>query len=361
GSRPDVVLWDVQSGKPKRQFPGHVWMVGAVAFSPDGSRLVTGGRESVNMWALKQSENPQIFERPSSLEESWSPVTLSPNGKFMSTEGLKGGTGPIWNFDSQEEEAQLEDEDTRNAAFSTDGTWYASVGYEPKTQDGRLRIRKTVDWKIQHAVTLKDDWGRGLVFSPDGKLVAVGDEELIAVVAVESGEKTLELKGHKHTVRDLAFSHDGGLLASTANDKTVRLWNLKTGKQVSIVSEDSDGSCIAFLDGGQKLLWKNREGNLILWDWEKNARAYSAGQSSCLAGGEVAVSPDGRTAVVVPSIFEETGLLLFNVAIGEPVATFPLPKGAESVDHLQFSPDGKKLMVLSSDGSRRVWTASESH
>jgi hypothetical protein len=55
-----------------------------------------------------------------------------------------------------------------------------------------------------------------------------------------------------------------------------------------------------------------------------------------------------------PSFSE--AVILYNVALGEPVFTYTLPQVAEFVKWLSFSPDGTKLTAISSNFSKRVWT-----
>jgi hypothetical protein len=72
---------------------------------------------------------------------------------------------------------------------------------------------------------------RSVVFSPDGKLLASGgDDKTVRLWEVESGREVRRLEGHQHSVTSVVFSPDGKLLASGGGDKTVRLWEVHSGE-----------------------------------------------------------------------------------------------------------------------------------
>ncbi len=68
------------------------------------------------------------------------------------------------------------------------------------------------------------------VVSPDGKLIATAKDNAITVSDVATQKEVLQFQGHTAAVNALAFSADGKLLASASQDKTVRVWELATGK-----------------------------------------------------------------------------------------------------------------------------------
>jgi len=69
-------------------------------------------------------------------------------------------------------------------------------------------------------------------YSPDGKTLASGSyDKTVKLWDAATGKELATLKGHSGPVQSVAFSPDGKTLATASDDKTIKLWDLATGKQ----------------------------------------------------------------------------------------------------------------------------------
>lgn len=199
-------------------------------------------------------------------------------------------------------------------------------------------------------------------------------------------------KGHTSFVEELAFAPDGKLLASTAEDHTVRLWDLSLGQEVknlpggNSVAFSPDGKLLATLTGlentitvydaasgekhaaltgvaaGGQALQFSPDGTLLAGVgfgeaniWQVQIWSTKTGEKlHALNGGEdwgvcLAFSPDGKTLAAGG---QNNVVMLWDVASGKPVCS--LRAAQEQVNAVCFSADGKTLAVAS-DYEIELW------
>ncbi|MDE2039868.1 MAG: WD40 repeat domain-containing protein [Elusimicrobia bacterium] len=145
-------------------------------------------------------------------------------------------------------------------------------------------------------------------FSPDGRTLASGSwDRTVRLWDVATGKKLHVLRGHANWVRSVSFSPDGRTLASGAEDGTIRLWDVATGEELQVLRE---------------------HGSLVR---------------------SVSFSPDGRTL----ASGSKGTVRLWDVATGEELHV--LRGHTNWVTSVSFSPDGRTLASGSEDGTIRLW------
>jgi WD40 repeat protein len=196
-----------------------------------------------------------------------------------------------------------------------------------------------------------------IAFSSDGSRIVSGSiDGSIRLWDARSGATVGQpLHGNSSPVTYLAFSPDGSRVASGTWDGILRLWDARSGATVGqpLHGDSSPVTYLAFSPDGSRVASGTRDGILRLWD----ARPDSS-SGRCLCGHSdavtsVAFSPDGSRIV---SGSDDKTLRLWDVSSGTPIGQ-PLRGHSDIVSSVAFSPDGSRIVSGSGDKTLRLWDA----
>lgn len=198
---------------------------------------------------------------------------------------------------------------------------------------------------------LNGDSGQHCVaFSPDGTMVAADYGSEIKQWKVASGEKIRYFRGHSRGLNSLAFSPTGKTMASASRDKTMRVWDVGSGKELHRFTEKGEVNAVAFSPDGKILAWAGDEPAIRLWrlDPSEAPETLTHGVGSVFA---LAFSPDGK---LIAHGGHDGTLSLWDAKKRKLQRRWPAH--GYPVSSIAFFPDGKTLASAGGmDGAIRVW------
>jgi WD40 repeat protein len=104
------------------------------------------------------------------------------------------------------------------------------------------------------------------VTSPDDKLIATANDKVITILDAATQKELIRIQGHTERVTALAFSPDGKMLASGSVDKSVRLWDLATGREVRRLQGANSIEALSFSPDGKTLTAKESDKTTRVWE-----------------------------------------------------------------------------------------------
>ena len=298
-------LWEAVTGKEKHSFTGHMEPVTCVAFSPDGTKVLTGSRDkTAKLWDATTGVEIRTFAGHKDFVQS---VAFSPDGSKVLV-GAGNWSAKLWDAATGAAigASLVGDADATVTAFSPDGTRVLTGGSLPRT--------KRLTWK-------------GWVDNSDSTVATA------RLWDAATGEAIRTFTGPTGGVSSVAFSSDGTRVVTAArsvrtnartadgwvdtDDNTARLWDVATGAEVRVLTgHTAEVTSVAFSPDGTRVLTGSKDGTARLWDATTGAKVYIYSAS--------AAGPDERP---------------------------------EWVPFVSFSPDGMKVLTVTEHGTVRLWDA----
>ena len=257
-------LW-AQTHQESLRFDGQGGDLYTVAYSPDGKRLATAGRDgTVRFWNPKTGK---LVDRRPEHNSEVNAIAFSPDGSQLASVSDTGEL-ILWTVEDRltvQSRQVLGEAALYALCYSPDGKWLAVGG-----DDGTIRLLTLPAGKVEHELREHTDEVLALAFGKQGRLLFSGghDGKLLAWKLDDAqlpvSEKLFDIESKP--IRGLAVSADGEHLAVA--EEWLCVYRIQDFERLARLAAPSPFSTVAFTRDGRTLIGVNHDSACRLWRWE---------------------------------------------------------------------------------------------
>jgi WD40 repeat protein len=347
---------------------GHAGGVHAVAFSPDGKRLVTEAADnSGRIWDLEGSAEPRVL---SDLSGPHAAIAFSPDGEWLVTEAGPT-TAKVWSVNDPADTVRLTGHDggLTKVSFNSDGTHILTA-----SDDGTARV-----WRIGRSggrrIVAPLAVLRGHKGSISTAAFTAGDQYVLTAGVDGTArlwdfdkekEPVAVLRGHSHGILAASMSPDGTRIATASTDGKSRIWELIARSRAVVMNDSPDAGPggtagrtsggppavtwqVAALTPGGEFLLGLRNGRPGLWRTSTGAARQIPTPTTVRAAVS---SADGSLVAIAPRL---SRIQIWDAASGQVIREVGVARPSTQLSVLAFSPSGKLLATRQTADLTRVW------
>jgi WD40 repeat protein len=337
-----IRIWELKSGRQVAGIPTAWPMPVSVAFSPDGKQLAAADGSEVKVYDPLRGK---LVLSPGGLKQAVEAVAFSADGKYLAA--ASADAGKVW-------------EAANGREVVPPPAWGLRLRRDRQMREPQQRMPADWDqWRELRIVSLPEFAAKpgSVAYSPTSDFVFAwpSGNEVRTWQASPPGQEPRSLSGHTRLVESVTFSLDGRQVAAKAGD-AVKVWDVASGREVAAPAGLEAFCGAAFGPNGERLALQCRaltisvENAQLGFEWHQGKR-FSDRHTSAFGRAEV-FSPDGRFFADGMAYWGHPGV--YDLATGTKLAALD-PGDHRNQNCAAFSPDGKRLVTTSGDGTVKVY------
>ncbi|MDY3557968.1 WD40 repeat domain-containing protein [Gemmata sp. JC673] len=365
-----VKIWDLGNGRELVTYRGHVDqaddptktstnVLGAtdVAFHPKEQVVASSSGNQVHLWDPATGKLIKVLLHLGKTDKPINSIAFSPDGKLLAV----GGDDFILRVIASDSGKEVFKSNSRNAriervAFSPNGKLVALgdsnsqvAVYVPQGKGNQLAMSvQGVDRGGVFGVAFAADSGSVFTCGLDEKARLTAGPEPDGKSTGNTATKLREFVGHSGAVNRLALTADGKTLVTCGEDRTVRVWDVPSGKALrSFQGHMTKAITVAVRGDGQQVASASEDGAVRVWDLNAadEHRALKDAKESLWA---VAASPDGKWVAAAGA---DKSIRVYSMETGKLEATIDAGAAMTALVFL----DGNRLVASGGDKVVKVW------
>ena len=262
-----VRLWDAGTGKEAASWKAHGDQTVSLAFSPDGTKLVTSALalEPATVWSVPDHRRLGALAHDGFVNA----VSFSPDGRLIATASADRSAA-IWDAGDFRRVNPLRGHAAglTRATWSSDGLLLATTGDDGTimmwdTQNGRRLSRL-----VGHRGPVSD-----VTFDPrNRRLASAGNDKRVIVWTTEPQQRITFLNGHElATIWSTEFSPSGAHVLTACADQTARIWDAATGRELLTLRHPAPLALARYSPSGERIATGADDGAVRVWDAKTGA------------------------------------------------------------------------------------------
>ena len=255
-----LLLWDLAGASPPRRLEGHEAAVAAVAMFPDGRHAVSGSDDgTVGYWDLTAD---RLIARWPGHQAKVAAVAVAPNGSFVASGGWDR-TLRLWDPVTGDSRLLNGDSAAINAvAIAPGGRLIASGDH-----DGHILLWALPEGRLLDAIA-GDGFGvNALRFTAEGRLLSASADKTVRLWDPATRRELLRYEGPDEPLVSLALSRDGAIVAAGGAGGTIMLRHADDASFIrAVYAHQGPVFALAFTPDGRRLLSGGLDGVIRLWD-----------------------------------------------------------------------------------------------
>ena len=355
-----IRLWEPDTGQLKstittnRESDKVDHGVKSVLFHPDGRKMISNnyGDDMIQFWDVETGEHLNTIYCPPDTTDH---ITIAPDGNTLVYTGDEGAIR-FWDLTANTAIRTLNGyaQMFRDITYSPDGSRVVTISSGPSIRFWDTQTENlTKTYYNPEGVKIES-----ITYSPDGETLACAsgpkDYHTVFLLNTNTFEHEQIFTGHKEgMICSVAFSPDGKILAAGDDNGSIFLWDVNTGKKLREIDWNDDFRyndfirSLVFSPDGKMLMSKSDSGTCF-WN-------ISSGNTiQQLNAYEVVVSPDWKSIVGIGGTDQTRCISVWNFGEDEPLRTISsLPNACQ----LEYSPNGQTFVSGHTDGKFRFWDA----